>query len=75
MKWFYIFPVGGHDAETNEFVLDFLTQAGTILRLFRFIAIGFIAWHLIRGEFAVRAWYEWCRQRVRGIVPAVAREA
>jgi hypothetical protein len=74
-KWFFVFPPGGNDAESQEFILDILTQIGSLLRLCRFIVIGFIAWRLIRGEFDVRAWYQWCRERIRGINPALAREA
>ncbi len=74
-KWLYEFPVEGKDAVTNEYLDVLLTHFGNLLRLLRFICIGVMTWHLVDGEYHVRAWFDRVRRRMGRATPALAREA
>jgi hypothetical protein len=74
-KLLYAFPDVGRDAESADFLDDVVTQAGSLLRLLRFICIGFMTWYVVCGEFPVQAWYERMRRHIRRSAPVLAREA
>jgi len=73
-KWFYEFPAGGRDGASDEFLQDILTHFGSLLRLARFVCLGFMTWYIVGGEYPVRTWYDRLRRRIWGAAPALTRE-
>jgi hypothetical protein len=72
--WFYVFPHGAKDPDSTDLLDNTLTQLGNLLRLGRFVCIGFLSWYLACGEYPEKTWVGWIRRRIWGSASALARE-
>ena len=74
-KLFDALPEVGKDGAVDKMLDTVLTQIGILLRISRFICIGFMTWYIARDEFPIRAWIEHLRHRQWRSTQVLAHES